>query len=105
MQPSPPYQISLQSGPVSSFGQGRKHRHCWYRCCKLSDEHSRRFVPVICIALSAAFLARIVSVAVGVGNRSLYRARMDKGNTVYEEIVAGLGGLLIEYHVPSADAW
>lgn len=39
------------------------------------------------------------------GNRSLYRARMDKGNTVFEEIVAGLSGLLIEYHVPSADAW
>jgi type IV pilus assembly protein PilW len=39
------------------------------------------------------------------GGRSLYRARMDKGNTVYEEIVSGISGLVIEYHVSGMDDW
>lgn len=39
------------------------------------------------------------------GGLSLYRARMDKGATVYEEIVSGISGLVVEYHVPDADGW
>ncbi|WML91073.1 prepilin-type N-terminal cleavage/methylation domain-containing protein [Thiothrix lacustris] len=39
------------------------------------------------------------------GGRSLYRARIDKGNTLYEEIVSGLNNLRIEYHVSDVDTW
>lgn len=39
------------------------------------------------------------------GGRSLYRARLEKNNIVYEEIVSGVSDLVLEYHTNASNQW